>query len=142
MCNVLFQINMSSYQNNLLAEYSWIDFNLFKRILNEEFTVKNIERIDIQPALQNGENFSSFLLRAIVEYTLDDSNEMHKRHFIIKTSLGSQLVRSRDVFAKEIYIYDNIVPRIQNILQIENELIQLTPKYKKNHIYIRRIAFW
>lgn len=132
---------MSSYQNNLLAEYSWINFNLFKQILNKKFTVKNIERIDIQPALLNGENFSSFLLRAIVEYTLDDSNEMHKRHFIIKTSLGSQLVRSRDVFAKEISIYDNIVPRIQNILQIENELIQLTPKYKKILFTFRKMHF-
>lgn len=119
-----------SSENNLLAEYSWIDFNLFKRILNEEFTAvkTTINRFDIQPALQNGENFSSFLLRAIVEYTLNDSNEMQKRHFIIKTSLGSQLVRSRDVFAKEISIYKNILPRIQNVLRIEKKLIQFTPK--------------
>lgn len=118
-------------QNNLLAEYSWIDFNFFKRILNEDFTVQNVYHFDIQPALQNGENYSSLLIRASVEYTLDDSCEIHAKHFIIKTSLGSQLVRSRNVFAKEIFIYNNIVPRIQNVLQIEKKRsIQLTPKYK------------
>lgn len=117
-----------SSENNLRAEYSWIDFNLLKRILNEECTVKNINCVDLQPALQNGENYSSFLLRATVKYIVDDSNEMQKRNFIIKTSLGSQLIRSRDVFAKEIFIYNNIVPRIQNILQ--SSLIPLTPKYK------------
>lgn len=119
-----------SSENNLLSEYSWIDFDLFKRILNEEFMVKNINHFDIQPALQNGDNYSSFLLRATVEYTLDDSIEMQKKHFIIKTSLGSQLIRSRDVFAKEIFMYNHIVPRIENILRIEKRLIQLTPKYK------------
>lgn len=129
MCNVLFRTNMSS-QNNLLAEYTWINSKLFKRILNQDVKVKNINHFDIEPALQNGENYSSFLLRAKVEYTLDESNEIQKKHFIIKTSLGSQLTRSRDVFAKEIFIYRNIVPRIRNALQIETRLIQFTPKYK------------
>lgn len=117
-----------SSEKDLLIKYPWIDLNLFKNILNNDLPVKDILRILVKSAVENGENFSSFLLRACVEFTINTENDIFTKQFIIKTSLGDKLIRSRDVFAKEIFIYEKIIPRIEHILRHRNIAVKLIPK--------------
>lgn len=113
---------------DISSKYSWMNTALFERILSQNGETIQIKQFDVQPAFGNGENYSSCLIRVNVEYF----NEKAIQHtqFIIKATLGEKLVRSRDVFAKEICIYNEIVPRIEAVLKIANIPIKLTPKYE------------
>lgn len=112
--------------HEICSKYSWINNELFERILSKQGDAIKIQQLDVQPAFGNGENFSSQLLKVNVEYF--DKNVIRSVKLIIKATLGEKLVRSRDVFAKEICIYDEIIPQIESILESANISIKLTPK--------------
>lgn len=109
------------------GQYSWLNKMLFERILYRSGAMIKVEEFDVEPAFGNGENYSSNLIRVNVKYF--DENDIHRKQFMVKATLGEKLVRSRNVFAKEICIYDEIVPRIESILKAANISIKLTPKY-------------
>lgn len=111
----------------MLNDFVWLNNELFENFLSKSDESIHIERIDIQPAFGNGENFSSQLIKVNVEYI--EKNVDHSKKFIIKTTLGEKLVRSRDVFAKEICIYQEIIPQFDDILKFANIQTTLTPKY-------------
>lgn len=111
----------------MINDIAWLNNDLFEKILSKSDESIHIKRIDIQPAFGNGENFSSQLMKVNVEYIV--KNVDHFKKFIIKTTLGEKLVRSRDVFAKEICIYEKIIPHFEVILKSANIQTTLTPKY-------------
>lgn len=111
----------------MINDIAWLNNDLFEKILSKSDESIHIKRIDIQPAFGNGENFSSQLMKVNVEYI--EKNVDHSIKFIIKTTLGEKLVRSRDVFAKEICIYEKIIPHFEVILKSANIQTTLTPKY-------------
>lgn len=121
---------MSSGKTILLNEYSWIDLDFFRTVLNDEGPVKTICDYKLEPFLVDGENFSSLVLRASVDYALGNgsNSRIHTVYLIIKANLAG-LTRSRNVFAKEIHIYENIVPHLKNILRQMDNKSQLVPKY-------------
>ncbi|XP_031620103.1 uncharacterized protein LOC116338779, partial [Contarinia nasturtii] len=110
----------------IFRKYSWLNSNLFERALNQDGLTNKIIRFAILPAFDNGDNYSSCLIRANVEYSNDTGT--HCKQFIIKASLGEQLVRSHDVFAKEICIYDEIVPKMESVLMAASIPMKLTPR--------------
>lgn len=112
---------------DFFLKYPWLNNARFKRILSAHGEKEIIiDRFNIEPALCNGENYSSYMIRATVYYS--DGNATHTKQFIIKATLGEQLVRSRNVFAKEICIYESIVPHIENALNTAHIPNKLTPK--------------
>lgn len=111
----------------MLNDFVWLNNELFEKILSKSDESIHIKRIDIQPGFGDGENFSSQLMKVNVEYIV--KNVDHSKKFIIKTTLGEKLVRSRDVFAKEICIYEEIIPQFEDILKSANIQTILTPKY-------------
>lgn len=104
----------------------WLSEKLFEKILSKQGEAVHIKQFHIKSAFCNGENFSSQLMRVFVEYSAN--NAIHSEKMIIKTTLGEKMVRSRDVFAKEICIYEEIVPQIEKILESANISMKLTPK--------------
>lgn len=108
-------------------KYPWINNGLFERILGQYGNTIKVERFEAQPAFGKGENYSSYLIKVNVEYS--NGTIIQHKHFIIKATLGEKLVRSRDVFAKEICIYDEIIPRIERVLRLANISVNLTPEY-------------
>lgn len=114
----------------ILNKYSWINNELFQSFLDSELAKTVIESIYVQPALQNGENYSSFLIGAKVNYfNTDDPKCIHTKPFIIKASLGAQLVRSQDTFAKECFMYTEIIPKIERELRNVNIPTKMAPMY-------------
>lgn len=111
----------------MLNDFVWLNNELFEKILSKSDESIHIKRIDSKPAFGNGENFSSQLMKVNVEYI--KKNVDHSKKFIIKTTLGEKLVRSRDVFAKEICIYEEIIPLFEDILKFAEIQTTLTPKY-------------
>lgn len=108
-------------------QYSWLNKMLFERILCRSRPMLRVDEFDVEPAFGNGENYSSNLIRVNVKYFHE--NAIHRKQFMVKATLGEKLVRSRNVFAKEICIYDEIVPRFETILKAASISIKLTPKY-------------
>lgn len=112
--------------HEIASKYSWINNGLFERILSQYGETIKLHRFEAEPAFGNGENYSSCLIKVNVEYS--SKNAIKLKHFIIKATLGEKLIRSRDVFAKEICIYDEIVPRIQRELRYARIPTKLTPE--------------
>lgn len=110
---------------DICSKYPWINVEFFEQILNKDEKIVKVIKFDLLPALNNGENYSSFLIKAVVQYGVDGNN--HTKTLIIKATLGEQLVRSCNVFSKEICIYETIAPQIENALKMANIPFKLTP---------------
>lgn len=124
VCVVFF--GLMADQEVLANPHIWLNNALLERILSKPEEPIEIKRFDVQPALVDGENYSSQLSRVSVHYV--DKNGPHLIRLIVKSSLGDKLVRSRNVFAKEIYIYQEVVPQIENLLKSSNISTKLSPK--------------
>lgn len=101
----------------LMKSYPWITGELLEAILTREATSPvSISQFTIQPAIHEGENYSSQLMRIRIDYECLDGEAVRQNRcesLIIKASLGEKLVRSRNVFAKEIEIFTKIIPAIE-----------------------------
>lgn len=113
-------------QSEILKAYSWLNNEFFASILRENSHGKpvTVQTFHVQSAVNDGENFSSFLIKAMVVYT-DDCGD-HSKHFMIKA--GNGLIRSHNVFEKEILIYTTICPKFEQLLQMAHHPIQFAPK--------------
>lgn len=106
--------------------YSWLDGKLFATILSEHNHGRpvTIQQFHLQSAVNDGENYSSYLIKAIVLYS--DELGKHIKNFMIK--VGHGLIRSHNVFEKEIFIYKEICPKFERLLQTAHIPIQFAPK--------------
>lgn len=114
----------------LLQSYKWIIKNLFETILSRETQLPvSIVQFTVQPAIEVGENYSSQLIRVQIDYKLNEKkSDSIRKSLIIKASLGEKLVRSRDVFAKEIEVFTKIIPAIERTFRNYGLIIHLAPK--------------
>lgn len=116
----------------LLADYPWINIDFLKDVLRNNLSnlsTINVCDFTIKPALKPGENYGSQIIRAHVNYSFSDDVEsstsipcddllkMHTVSLIIKASLGAKLVRSVNVFEKEIFMFKEIIPKVENVLK-------------------------
>lgn len=117
----------------LLQSYPWIDERFLEAILSRETSSHvTINRFELQPAIAEGENFSSQLIRAVIDYEYGDENDdrlSRSQSMIIKASLGEKMVRSRDVFTKEMEIYSKIIPTIERLFRDYSLDVHFGPKY-------------
>lgn len=117
----------------LMKSYPWITREFLEVILNRETASPvSIAQFTLQPAIQEGENYSSQLIRVRLSYACDDGEAERPTRcesLIIKASLGQKLVRSRNVFAKEIEIFTKIIPAVQLMFREYGVDCHLGPKY-------------
>lgn len=80
----------------------------------------------IELALKPGENYGSQIVRAHVKYVHGDDvirskegsvTECESVSLIMKASLGTRLVRSCNVFEKEIFMFEEIIPKVEKLLR-------------------------
>lgn len=120
----------------LIKSYPWITREFLEAILSRETTSPvSIARFTLQPAIEEGENYSSQLIRVRISYACDDGGADRPTRcesLIIKASLGEKLVRSRNVFAKEIEIFTKIIPAVQLMFRDYGVDCHLGPKYCKH----------
>lgn len=110
----------------LVERFSWIGIEMFQSIINSDRSKAIVQCFDLCSALGKGENYSSFLIRAKVDYSNGDNESIHTKSFIIKVASGES--RSQDVFAKEYFLYTEIIPKMQNALRTDITPLKLSPK--------------
>lgn len=102
----------------LLAEYPYLTEDLFESILvKPPFDYKDLRIVEfnVVPALKPGENYGSQIIRAAVKFTHSDVNAVQTKTFIIKANCG--VSRSVDVFAKESFIFEEVIPKVEQLLR-------------------------
>lgn len=119
--------------NNILEEYPWITIELLEDALKGKLLSDqsiSVQTFDIELALKPGENYGSQILRAYIKYVCsgdgkngagspqdDESSAVKTVPVVIKASLGTRLVRSCNVFEKEIFMFNDIIPKVEQLLR-------------------------
>lgn len=110
-------------QTKLQSAYPWIDNNLFNESLKMDFPTENVvvKNYCLKAALTPGENYSSQMIRAKVNYTVNDTNR--QINFIIKAQivdegLDEKIANERKgVFKKEIAAYNEVLQKVHDLLK-------------------------
>lgn len=113
-------------------KYSWLNKLYFEKLLHRDngITVTNIA---LEAASGKGEHFSSDMIRAKVEYSINGNSLINNTSLIIKSVTVSdpqmeKLLRSMGIFEKEIIIYQQILPEVEKLLNSVGDLTKLSPK--------------
>lgn len=108
---------------DLQSIYPWISKELFHKTLANEFPthIIKVEKYTIFAAVPDGENFGSQMIRAVVQYLLDNSPREFR--FVIKAMHYKEEVKKvaneMQAFQREIYIYKHVLPAIEKLLLAE-----------------------
>lgn len=135
-------------EQNLQHLYSWINEDLFKRVLIQDHPNCDItiEKYSIETAIPSGVNFTSQLLRAHVTYNIinDKSSTIYikkvfETKFVIKAALTNETAKdgfeSMRLFEREIITFQHIIPEVCKLIQKfdENKNVSIAPRcYEAN----------
>ncbi|EDV91301.1 uncharacterized protein LOC6568323 [Drosophila grimshawi] len=92
-----------------------------------------IVQLDVNPALGPGENYGGVLTRARVSFILSQQpQEERVQNLIIKTSidddeLTKELMAPYDIFNREINIYEEVLPKLNELLKEIDEFEPIFP---------------
>lgn len=132
---------MDSEANNFLELYPWIKTDLFESILRADEANQSVEvkSFSIKAALGKGENFGSQMLRAEVQYILNESVAQVEKHrsLIIKTVILTSpevaiVFAELGLFRMEITAYQLIIPKVQKLLLSIGDEAKFSAKYKQD----------
>lgn len=113
---------IESAENNLQLAYPWIDCNLFEELLRQDFPASDIVIHDycLRAALASGENYASQMIRAEVNYSVNNS-VCKQIKFIIKAAIpqedGTLSYEMRGVFDVEILMYDEVLNKVYDLVK-------------------------
>ncbi|KAM7361448.1 uncharacterized protein ACRADG_012008 [Cochliomyia hominivorax] len=101
------------------------------KIYHKDVTLK-IQEFNIKPAFGKGENYGGFLTKAYVLYNLKNGQEQKENHFICKTSyeedeFAKEKMKPYDIFNREMAIYEQVLPKLNDLLQEINDSDRLFP---------------
>lgn len=113
----------SNQHIKLQSAYPWIDVGLFEEMLHIDFPTDEIvvENYCLKAALANGENYSSQMIRAAVNYMTNGANK--QINFIIKTTMAGEgsdeaVVKDRKkLFYTEMAAYEKVLPKVRDLLK-------------------------
>lgn len=79
-----------------------------------------ITSLKLTPASGKGDGYAGLILRAKVTYMTENSTNVLKTSFIIKTMIWNELTsrtqKCYNIVAKEIDLYESVLPKIKNLL--------------------------
>ncbi|XP_001648774.2 uncharacterized protein LOC5564428 [Aedes aegypti] len=107
--------------DTLSTKYPYITKEYLEDVLRKDQCESSIRVKDfsVKLALGKGENYSSDILRVKVNY-VTGSNNHRTQSYIVKSSLVSEgmadMLEEYDVFHREIAVYDNVMPRVEQML--------------------------
>ncbi len=115
--------DQSKQHSKLQLAYPWIEDGLFKELLQIDFPTETvvIRKYFLKAALAAGENYSSQMIRAKVDYQVN--SESRQINFIIKTAITDEIFdeklasERRAIFDKEISAYTKVWPRVHELLK-------------------------
>lgn len=111
----------------------WINNELFRDCLQPEYPliVIKVKIISVKPAVAAGENFVSNIYRVKVE--VNDGKTQKYFGFILKCIISSaeESLKELNVFAKEVLIYEKLIPEFENLYKEIGENVNFGPKLYK-----------
>lgn len=113
--------DLNNTGNDLQLNYPWIDKSLFEKLIRKDYKNNEtiiVEQFSLEPALNKGENFLSQMIRARVDYKIDNSVK-NQMSFVIKAQLvnAPESIRQNELFSKEIAVFENIIPLAEELLR-------------------------
>ncbi|KAG4070598.1 hypothetical protein HA402_013518 [Bradysia odoriphaga] len=134
----------SSSLINFEVNYPWINSSLFEKLLQKDYNsddVIEVENYLLEPALKQGENFLSQMIRARVEYRANGSS--NKINFVIKAQLldGAQSVHQNELFSREIAVFKYVIPLAEELLRRIDDDTKFSAKCYEANSEKRYIVF-
>ncbi|TDG43703.1 hypothetical protein AWZ03_009867 [Drosophila navojoa] len=116
----------SSYANlKVLAAPDWLTREYVQQRMRNYLKESKLrlQKLHIQPATANGENYASVMTRIIVEYTDKDLCQ-HTDNFIVKTTFADKdpaahLLEQYGVYVREMDMYEEELPKLAKIILLE-----------------------
>lgn len=111
----------------------WLNEELFREIQSQQEGDEDskVIKLDIESANKKGENYSSVMLRAHVQFE-DRNQSITKRRFIVKmdpVGITQDIMDKFNVFPKEIEVYNSILPRFEALFRNSGEEeVQFSPR--------------
>lgn len=109
---------------------SWLDKEYLRTVLHKEIGNGVLREVSIHPANKKGENYSSIMLRVRIE--VESYNKLPKIYKLIvklnPVGLTHDIMIQFNVFPKEIEMYTNILPALEQLFKDIGEECQFSPR--------------
>ncbi|XP_054725755.1 uncharacterized protein LOC129235756 [Anastrepha obliqua] len=125
--------NSSKFNPNIQLEIpKWINAKYFEKILHKEDTnLHKIIKLTPIPATPPGENYTSLMMRILMDIELKDGYTQQKS-YIVKTTLdddkGGTLINALNLFPKEKLMYERILPQLEQLYHDLGKNVIFAPK--------------
>ena len=112
--------------------YPFVNKEFFEQVLNGDAKKYSVSDYTIDAALAKGENFTSQMLRACVNYACIETNENKSIKLVIKAAIvvhqqSNEIVQEMGLFKKEIQIYKTVIPEVEKLLKSIGDNTKLAP---------------
>lgn len=111
----------------------WMNGDFFKSFIKNEVNSPRgksfkINISSVKHAVPMGENYVSVLYRVVIEVT--ESNKRNRRfYFIVKyLQVEHDFMRDMNMIGKEVIMYNDLIPKIENEFKSIDEDFQIAPK--------------
>lgn len=113
--------NSNNIVNDFEVKYPWINGLLFEKLIRQDYSSNDdivVEKYSLVPALKKGENYLSQMIRATVDYKVNES-VANKMNFVIKAQLldAPENMRQNEIFSREITAFKYVIPRAEELLK-------------------------
>ncbi|BFF89761.1 uncharacterized protein DMAD_08440 [Drosophila madeirensis] len=113
----------------------WLTHDYLEHALRSYYKDEQLKIVQLQinPALGPGENYGGVLTRARIQFTLSKSPaEEQLQNLIVKTAIdddefSQELQAPYDIFNREMNIYENVLPKLNDLLQEMGDTEPLFP---------------
>lgn len=122
----------SKYKQYIEDKCPWINNTLFKELIEQDHLNKSVfvETYSLEPAVPSGENSGSEVIRAKVIYSIEIVSK-REINFLIKIRKScDESFKENEMFLREIAVYRNILPKVEELLKSINDETKIAPKYK------------
>ncbi|XP_017855662.1 PREDICTED: uncharacterized protein LOC108608683 [Drosophila arizonae] len=119
----------------MAAAPEWLTHDYIRHALRVHYEDAELKivQLDVNPALGPGENYGGVLTRARVRFTLSQQPaEELLQNLIVKTSidddeLSKELMAPYDIYNREMNIYEQVLPKLNELLKEIDEFEPLFP---------------
>lgn len=118
-----------------LKSFEWIDLKFVQDLISKSDSSSNweVKSFDTGDFDSNGQNFSSFLVRLVVNLRdREDPSKVSTKSFFVKGSLNTEdyanVLKESLLFVKEIEVYTKILPAVEELLASIGKPTQIGPK--------------
>lgn len=112
--------------------YPWITTKFVEKFLQKDHGKAIVKSIETESVTGKGENFCSNLIRITVEYSNPPNEDVLQKKFVLKADIPNEATAEFNneflYFVKEISVYADIMPLVQQLLECHSISGRFWPK--------------